>query len=73
MAKRKPRVMKCTNCGSIYEIDETQPIGECKICHKMITELICLRCGHRWTPKKGTPPGTCPSCKNPYWNVERRE
>ena len=31
----------------------------------------CLRCGHQWQVQ-GTEPGTCASCRSPYWNKPRR-
>jgi predicted Zn-ribbon and HTH transcriptional regulator len=33
--------------------------------------LACLRCGHRWHPRKDASPLRCPKCKNPYWNRKR--
>jgi hypothetical protein len=27
----------------------------------------CLRCGHRWAPKKEEKPLRCAYCKSPYW------
>lgn len=27
----------------------------------------CLRCGHRWHPKKEEVPVCCAFCKSPYW------
>ncbi|CAG0980929.1 hypothetical protein ANRL2_02433 [Anaerolineae bacterium] len=35
----------------------------------------CLRCEHRWSPKKqgSEPPRICPKCKSPYWDKPRRE
>jgi|HubBroStandDraft_3_1064219.scaffolds.fasta_scaffold574218_1 hypothetical protein len=30
----------------------------------------CERCGYQWLPRKENPP-TCPSCRNPYWNIPR--
>ncbi|VVB53363.1 Uncharacterised protein [uncultured archaeon] len=33
------------------------------------TMLQCLRCGHKWWPRKpGTIPVHCPSCNSPYWD-----
>ncbi len=35
-------------------------------------QVKCKRCPHKWyqrTPKK---PVSCPKCKSPYWNRERR-
>lgn len=29
----------------------------------------CLRCGHRWHPKKEEKPRCCGFCKSPYWAV----
>lgn len=27
----------------------------------------CLRCGHKWSPKKPEKPLRCAYCKSPYW------
>lgn len=35
-----------------------------------LPELVCLRCGHRWTPRKRVVT-VCPKCKSPYWNKEK--
>jgi predicted Zn-ribbon and HTH transcriptional regulator len=36
----------------------------------------CKRCGHGWEPRAFAQsleiPTTCPRCKSPYWNKERR-
>ena len=32
----------------------------------------CLRCGHEWSQRSGTQPKTCPRCRSPYWNRQRR-
>lgn len=32
-----------------------------------LPELECLRCGHKWTPRKSVVT-VCPKCKSPYWN-----
>lgn len=29
----------------------------------------CLRCGHKWHPKKETKPRCCGFCKSPYWDA----
>jgi DNA-directed RNA polymerase subunit RPC12/RpoP len=42
---------------------------------KITTEgYRCLRCKHEWIPrtKKEVRPTTCPKCKSPYWDKERR-
>jgi len=33
----------------------------------------CLRCGHKWYPKKPEVPRCCGKCKSPYWNKPRRQ
>lgn len=38
-----------------------------------IPTLECLRCGHRWHPKKEELPKCCGFCKTPYWNVPPQE
>ena len=30
--------------------------------------FICLRCGHKWFPRKPTLSVTCPKCRSPYWD-----
>ncbi len=30
----------------------------------------CLRCGHRWVPRRKEP-RQCPNCKSAYWDVEK--
>lgn len=37
-----------------------------------IPTLRCLRCGHEWYPRSSELPGTCPKCKSPYWDKERK-
>ncbi len=33
--------------------------------------LKCLRCGHKWYPKREEMPLRCAKCKSPYWNKPR--
>lgn len=30
----------------------------------------CLRCRHKWSPRKPETPLRCGSCKSPYWKTE---
>lgn len=39
----------------------------------MATTRRCLRCGHEWSLRTGTEPKTCPKCRSPYWNRQRRD
>ena len=32
-----------------------------------LREWKCLRCGHKWWPRKPGRPQTCPKCRSPYW------
>lgn len=32
------------------------------------TNKKCLRCEHKWTPRKNSIIRICPKCKSPYWN-----
>ena len=32
--------------------------------------FICRRCGHKWYPRTGTTPTTCPACRSPNWREE---
>jgi len=53
----------------------------CKSCHKKVfhpnswrekhNELRCVRCGHKWTPRKEDI-RLCPKCKSPYWDRKRK-
>lgn len=29
----------------------------------------CLRCGHKWSPRKPERPLRCGACKTPYWGI----
>lgn len=56
------------------ELDE--PLGESKLggnSHNCRIEgkLLCLRCDHKWTPKKSSLPKNCPACRTQKWNVAR--
>ena len=33
----------------------------------------CIRCKHKWIPRKETVPIICPKCKSPYWNKPRKK
>ena len=32
-------------------------------------QFTCLRCGHKWHPRKVAIPITCPSCRSAYWDA----
>lgn len=34
--------------------------------------LKCIRCLHKWFPRRQNLPKVCPKCKSPYWNKKRR-
>ena len=36
--------------------------------------MVCFRCGHVWSARKGMTPLRCasPKCRSPYWNREKR-
>ena len=35
----------------------------------MYDKLLCLRCGHEWTPRNlNKLPKVCPNCKSTNWN-----
>lgn len=40
----------------------------CPVCGAVFRKNQCYRCGHTWRQRKDTPPGTCPSCRSPFWN-----
>lgn len=33
--------------------------------------MTCKRCGHKWLPRV-IEIKTCPKCRSPYWNKERK-
>jgi len=35
----------------------------------VLTTLTCLRCPHRWHPRKAGLPKKCPGCGSKYWNT----
>jgi DNA-directed RNA polymerase subunit RPC12/RpoP len=39
----------------------------------MLKRYECLRCNHKWIPRKDEIPIVCPKCHNPYWNKLRKE
>jgi len=38
----------------------------------MLPRYRCKRCGNTWTPRTEKPI-TCPECRSPYWNKERKK
>ncbi|MFH1752351.1 MAG: hypothetical protein ABH821_05445 [archaeon] len=32
----------------------------------------CNRCNYEWFPRGKEKPKTCPKCRSPYWDSERR-
>jgi len=49
---------------------EEDDVNEAKI---KLPMFECLRCGHRWYPKKPEQPKCCGFCKSPYWNVPSKD
>lgn len=41
---------------------------------RIVRELECKRCGHKWLPRKPEIPLCCPNakCRSRYWNRPRR-
>jgi Zn finger protein HypA/HybF involved in hydrogenase expression len=37
-----------------------------------LVKLKCLRCGHKWNPRKEEIL-ICPKCKSPYWKRKKNE
>ena len=37
-----------------------------------INEVTCLRCGHKWPPRKSDV-RICPKCKSAWWDQEKKE
>lgn len=33
----------------------------------------CLKCGHEWHPRSEKKPVQCPYCKNPKWDIPKKE
>ncbi len=40
---------------------------------KIVKFWKCTRCKHEWYPRGGEKPKTCPKCRSPYWDVERKK
>ena len=38
-----------------------------------VVQKECLRCGHKWLPRKIERPRLCPKCHSAYWDVPRKE
>ena len=38
----------------------------------VLPKLKCTRCEHSWVPRRSNPPKTCPRCRSPYWNRDRK-
>jgi len=38
-----------------------------------LKKLKCLRCTHKWFPRKEKLPLFCPKCNSPYWNKPRKK
>ena len=32
----------------------------------------CVRCNHKWFPRKESEPVVCAKCKSPYWNKKKK-
>lgn len=47
--------------------------GEVRAMKVKLPTFECLRCGHRWHPKKEEVPICCGFCKSPRWNEPPRE
>ena len=43
------------------------------IIEKTVKFWKCTRCNHEWYPRGGDKPKTCPKCRSPYWDVERKK
>lgn len=37
-----------------------------------LLEYKCLRCKHKWIPRKKKFPRVCPKCHSPYWFEKRK-
>lgn len=37
-----------------------------------VSQILCLRCGHRWLPRVRDV-RRCPSCQSPYYNRPREK
>ena len=39
---------------------------------KKVKFYKCNRCDYEWYPRSKEKPKTCPSCRNPYWDSQRK-
>ena len=66
--KRRGELMDwCDHCNNFVSMSEYT--GRCPVCDSMMYRMRCTRCKYEWYPRSpGKLPGTCPSCKSPYYN-----
>lgn len=50
--------------GKMIRMSKHEPI--------QITVLTCLRCGHKWIPKR-VPVRACPKCRTVRWDEPRQD
>lgn len=37
----------------------------------IIKQYHCLRCDHKWLPRKLERPRQCPKCKSAWWDIQK--
>lgn len=38
----------------------------------VVVQYTCLKCGHKWVPRRPVKPRVCPNCKRFDWQEERK-
>lgn len=38
-----------------------------------VSECKCLRCDHKWMPRKPGRPIVCPECNSPRWDKPKKD
>lgn len=58
----------CTHCDEKYDQDYVD-----HTCESLNFRFTCNRCNAEWWPAKPETPQTCPKCRSPYWDKQRKK
>ena len=64
-------VMWCENCETYFATSRKEFRWMCPVCKSYTSVMRCNRCGHKWRPRMGRVPQSCPHCDSQYWNRQR--